>query len=227
MQPYLFPYIEYFRMMAGCDIWIAFDTAQFSRGGWANRNRILDRNKGWSWLTIPVRRDGLETSIADCRIDNSKNWKAQIKEKLRVYEVEAPNYKYVISLLDNINDNQVYLGDLNFEIINSIKSIFNIDTELIRLSDLDFEPPVLHAGGGWPLFLCNKLGAKTYINAAGGQFLYDSSIFEKSGVQLVFHKHIDVEYETGSFKFISDLSILDMMMWVDFDVISSKIRRKK
>ena len=40
MQPYFFPYIGYFQLMAACDLFLVFDDAYIDRG-WVNRNRIL------------------------------------------------------------------------------------------------------------------------------------------------------------------------------------------
>ena len=43
MQPYFFPYIGYFDLINRTDRWIVFDTAQYIRHGWINRNRILSQ----------------------------------------------------------------------------------------------------------------------------------------------------------------------------------------
>ena len=40
MQPYLFPYLPYFQLIHAVDSFVIFDTAQFIRRGWMNRNRI-------------------------------------------------------------------------------------------------------------------------------------------------------------------------------------------
>ena len=41
MQPYFFPYIGYFQLMKAVDCFVFYDDAQFMKGGWVNRNRIL------------------------------------------------------------------------------------------------------------------------------------------------------------------------------------------
>ena len=58
MQPYFLPYLEHFRLIAACDRWIVFDTVKYSRHSWMNRNRIINREKGWVYLGVPVSKPG-------------------------------------------------------------------------------------------------------------------------------------------------------------------------
>jgi len=46
MQPYFFPYIGYFALMRVTEQWIVFDTPQYIRKGWINRNRVLSKGQG-------------------------------------------------------------------------------------------------------------------------------------------------------------------------------------
>ncbi len=40
MQPYLFPYIGYFQLVAAADEFIFYDDVQYINEGWINRNRL-------------------------------------------------------------------------------------------------------------------------------------------------------------------------------------------
>lgn len=41
MQPYFFPYLGYFQLMAASDLFL-LDDVQYIQRGWVNRNRILN-----------------------------------------------------------------------------------------------------------------------------------------------------------------------------------------
>ena len=41
MQPYLFPYIGYFQLIAAVDQFVIYDTVKYTKKGWINRNRFL------------------------------------------------------------------------------------------------------------------------------------------------------------------------------------------
>lgn len=53
MQPYLFPYIGYFSLIK-IQIICLFDTPQYIRKGWINRNRILGTKGKDIYFTVPV-----------------------------------------------------------------------------------------------------------------------------------------------------------------------------
>ena len=48
MQPYFFPYIGYWKLINAVDIFVIYDDVNFIKGGYINRNNIL--NNGNSQL---------------------------------------------------------------------------------------------------------------------------------------------------------------------------------
>ena len=45
MQPYFFPYIGYFQLIAAVDLFIVYDNIKYTKKGWFNRNRLLQNGK--------------------------------------------------------------------------------------------------------------------------------------------------------------------------------------
>jgi hypothetical protein len=41
MQPYLFPYLGYFQLVAAVDKFVFYDDVNYIKNGWINRNRLL------------------------------------------------------------------------------------------------------------------------------------------------------------------------------------------
>ncbi|NER65066.1 WbqC family protein, partial [Pseudomonas sp. MAFF212427] len=41
MQPYFFPYLGYFQLIAAADCFVVYDNVQFIKRGWIERNRYL------------------------------------------------------------------------------------------------------------------------------------------------------------------------------------------
>jgi hypothetical protein len=101
MQPYFFPYVGYFSLIHATDCWVVFDTAQYRRRAWVNRNRMLSDNKeGWSYVRIPVVHSPRETRICDIRIDDSQTWIDQLIDQLQAYrQRRAPQYVDTIDWL--------------------------------------------------------------------------------------------------------------------------------
>lgn len=224
MQPYFFPYLEYFRLINCCDLWIAFDTAQFSRGSWINRNRIINRQTGWSYISVPIHRDGLQTSINDARIDFTRDWRHNITKKIQTYEPFAPHYLVISKMVtETLNLSVDTLGPFNTYMIKKLCRLLDIHTEIVALSEMNLSPRKPDGPGGWPLHLCKELGAEEYLNASGGRHLYNPELFRRHGITLRFHEHIDLRYDTGPFEFLPDLSIIDVLMWVDMQTLRDVI----
>lgn len=67
--------------------------------------------------------------------------------------------------------------------------------------------------GGWAPVVCERLGAVSYVDPAGGRALFDPADFAARSVELLFAETEPLYYETGPFKFVPELSILDVLMW--------------
>ena len=63
MQPYFFPYLGYFQLINHVDEFILYDDVQYMKGGWINRNRILENGKP-VYITLPVEKGSVSDSIA-------------------------------------------------------------------------------------------------------------------------------------------------------------------
>ena len=63
MQPYLFPYIGYFSLIYNTDRFVFFDTPQYIRKGWINRNRIISSSGEPIYFTVPTQKAARETAI--------------------------------------------------------------------------------------------------------------------------------------------------------------------
>ena len=218
MQPYFFPYIEYFRLIAACDQWIGFDLVKYNRKSWMSRNRIINRDKGWSYINVPVSRGTGNNTIATATINEEVDWRGMLFDKLRVYQFTAPHYVETERLLKSILDHEFpALSDLNTYTIRRLCEWLMIDTRIERLGELNLDLPDSCPPGEWALRIAQAVSADSYLNASGGAELFDPDLYRSEGVSLSFHKHIGLTYDTGPFDFVPDLSIIDAMMWVGRD----------
>jgi hypothetical protein len=98
MQPYFAPYLGYISLIKHSDEFILFDTVQFIRHGWIERNRVLKQNEGWLYIQVPLEKFSRETLIKDVKINNEADWKKKILSQLVIYKKTAPNYYKVVTL---------------------------------------------------------------------------------------------------------------------------------
>jgi hypothetical protein len=208
MQPYLFPYIGYFHTIKAVDDYVIYDDVQFIKGGWINRNNILIGNQK-SQFTISLSDASANKKINDIEI---KDDFSKFLKTLAMAYSRAP-YKEVV--LKQINDICNY-KDKNLArfVGNSIQQItkyLNIQTNFIYSSDLEKDSNI--KAQDKVIAICEELDAEIYINAIGGQELYNKDIFKQHGIELNYMKSELVEYRQFSKDFVPYLSIIDVMMF--------------
>ena len=69
------------------------------------------------------------------------------------------------------------------------------------------------------LAICKARGASAYLNPIGGLTLYQEGDFQSAGIDLAFLKTDDIRYKQFNDNFVPALSIIDVMMFNEKDVI--------
>ena len=226
MQPYFMPYIGYISLIKHTDRFILFDTVQFIRHGWIERNRMLKQNDGWQYIQVPlIKQDGRDTLIQDVKINNKEDWKRKILAQIQHYKKVAPYYRRVVALLEDIFTN-------DFEDITTLNKVslecickylgFERNLEVFSLMHLDIDD--VNAPDEWALNICKAIdGANEYINPIGGLSFFDRNKYENAGIKISFQQMEITEYSQKRDLFEPGLSILDVMMWNDVDEINTML----
>lgn len=217
MQPYFFPYLGYFDLLNIVDEWVVFDTPQYVRRGWMNRNRVLRPDKGWQYITVPVQKHPQQTPYNQILVSGS-DWSGKILRQLEHYKKGAPYYMNVISFL-----NDVFTGlPENLTMVNTIlfqkaANYIGIEKPIHVFSEmnLDLEIEIENMDkSDWSWSIAHKLNAKEYINRPGGKGFINESEFLKRGIKLTFQEFENMSYATSRFhQFETGMSIIDVMMW--------------
>jgi len=182
MQPYFLPYAGYFRLMHGVDVFVVYDIAQFPRAGWVHRNRLRRTDGGLDWLTLPLARAPLDTSIGGMAFHPQadrlwrERWKkfpacrAPVGDATRVAEqafgLTGPVVEYLCRTL------------------KTAAGLLGFDVPFVRASSLAI--PALPDRLERLAAICRELGATEYVNSPGGRELYDPREFARFGIEVRF-----------------------------------------
>jgi hypothetical protein len=231
MQPYFFPYLGYFQLINAVDKYILYDNVYFTKNGWINRNRILEKNKGEILITMPLKNKSHLKKIYEVLIDDSQPWRKKVLKSLQNNYNKAPMFHAAFPLLEYlISYNTDNLSEYN---INSIKEICNyleIKTEIItdRKKYLSIEDNLkettnekilsetdetINSKTKRILDVCSYEKADIYINAIGGKELYSKEIFSQNYIELFFIQSSQTYYKQYENEFIPWLSIIDVLMF--------------
>jgi hypothetical protein len=220
MQPYFFPYVGYFSLIHATKHWIIFDTAQYMRRAWVNRNRVLSEGaNSWNYLRVPVLHAAREASICDILIDQTQDWKEHLFRQLDVYRLRrAPYFNSVTEWLEKVvpeceRCSSGRLSLLLVQLLEATCAYIGLPFRFQIFSQMQLNLPPEMSPGDWAFEVSRTLGFNTYVNAPGGRDLFNSAKFDQAGIRLLFLQPALTPYRQGRTPFIPGLSILDLLMW--------------
>lgn len=208
MQPYFFPYIGYFQLIASVDRFIIYDDVNFIKSGWLNRNRIKINNK-YHWYTIPTEKASSYKKIIDIKVKFSAD---KLLRTIWVNYRKSPYFEKIYHIIEKIlTKKSRYLVDYSSSSIIEVCKYLYIPTEIIKSSYrynnnyLNKEARVID--------ICLRENADTYINPIGGLGIYHKKNFLKKDIALHFLQTENIVYkQVNGPTFLPNLSIIDLLM---------------
>jgi WbqC-like protein family len=222
MQPYLFPYVGYFSLIAAVDGFVVFDTAQYIRRGWCNRNRILKPGGGWQYFTVPVARHERSDAIRAVRVAEQEDWRGQIRNQLSVYR-KAPYYRQGMDLFEAVAaPHDLTIGELATRSLRETCAFIGVPfPELPFPADLQVSR--VEAPGDWGREVALRYGAHAYLNAPGGREIYFPDRYAEAGLALGFVDPAPPPYPQLGQPFEPALSVLDLVMCLPPEEVRSRV----
>lgn len=212
MQPYLFPYLGYFQLIARSDVFVLGDDLQYVKGSWINRNRLLVNGQP-KMITVPLRKGGQFDLINQRWLCDDFPREAQkLLRTLELAYARAPHHEEVIALVRQILEYPE--RNLARFIEHSIRSIcayvqittpIQIESKLGLPARMDKQERVIR--------VAKKLNAELYVNLIGGTTLYCPALFRAHGLSLRFLRMDDLSYPQFNQAFVPSLSIIDVLMF--------------
>jgi hypothetical protein len=215
MQPYFFPYLGHFALIAHTDAWVAFDITQYTPKTWMNRNRILHPVTGWNYITVPLSNSSINIRTCEARILDMAATHKSIIGKLSHYRHKAPYFDNVKEIVNDVfsfpKDNS--LTSLNVNSLKTVCAYLNIPFRAQISSEMILPLPTELGPGEWALEISHQLGASSYINPISGRQLFNPRQFRERDISLLFLQFDNFDYDTHPYQYEKNLSILDVLMW--------------
>lgn len=213
MQPYLFPYIGYFQLIAASDLFILYDDVNFINRGWINRNRILINNKE-SYFTIPLSKSSQNKLIKDICVTEPKKWKEKLIKQFHYTYAKAPYFDSFFPHLKTVFDiNSLQISDYSVKSIEVVLNYLSINKEIKQSSSENL--CTQKKGSSRIRCICEHYKAKTYVNLPGAASIYINEIktFKSMNINLGILQFPDIKYNQFGNKFVPHLSIIDLLMF--------------
>jgi hypothetical protein len=221
MQPYFFPHLGYFQLIAAADLFVVHDDVQYIKAGWVNRNRVL-RNGVPVWLTMPVEQRSHDEVIASKRLHEPRRFQRTCLRRIGEYYRGAAFYRRTMELLAPLfGESNAGIADFNIRALHTIAHAIGIATPFRIASQT---PAYGREVGGEirVIRICQIEGASHYVNPSGARSigLYDGDRFRQAGLRLSYlQPDPAISYSQGDHAFVPSLSIIDVLMHNSFDRI--------
>lgn len=214
MQPYFFPYIGYWQLINAADTFVVYDDGAFIDSVWICRNRILN-HEGTGPMNFGIRvSHGSHNKIIYQVERTDIEWvSGKLMKTLAERYKRAPHYNEVIEVIRPLILNpEKNLSRYLTCIIKGVASYLGIKTDIHLSTEVSKEG--LEHVDKKVARICDHFGIHNYINPIGGMQFYDKAEWAANGVNIQFLKrNDDIRYRQFYFKYVPDLSIIDIMMF--------------
>jgi hypothetical protein len=188
LQSNYLPWYGYFKIISEVNLFIFFDSTQYTKNDWRNRNRILVNNSPF-WLTIPVG-DNINRKIKEVQLPSGTWRNKHIKSMTYAYS-KAPYFhlidKYILPI---INDTSIHtLSELNQNLVMSVsRDIFNLKTEFHSFTgDMIYDSPSKRIAQ-----IVESFGGNTYISGPSASSYLDYKDFIDRNILIKYINYGDL-----------------------------------
>jgi hypothetical protein len=179
IQSCYIPWKGFFDLIGRCDEYVVYDSAQYVKRHWHNRNRIKTAT-GVQWLTIPVVTGGrFGQSIETVEIE--KPWADKHWRTLELSYRSAPFFEQVAPTVKGWYEraeNQTRLSDVNAIFTEGIAEFLGLNTRIIR----DTAYPAEGAKTERLLKIARAAGADHYLSGPSARAYFDEAMFAAAGI---------------------------------------------
>lgn len=202
------PWKGYFDIIAAVDTFVVYDSVQYTKNDWRNRNKIKTP-RGLSWLTIAVRHhfgQSIEETTVSDPLWSTRHW-----DQLRQNYSGAAHFKEFGPLFKNVYEevrDSRYLSAINSRFIRLVNEALGVKTVIstsrdYRLVDGQTERLV---------DLCRQSGADEYVSGPAAKAYLQEGLFGSAGITIRYMDYSGYpEYQQLYPPFAHDVSILDLI----------------
>ena len=179
IQSCYIPWRGFFDLIGRCDEYVIFDSVQYVKRHWHNRNRIKTAN-GIEWLTIPVVTKGRYQQPID-QVEIEKAWADKHWRALELAYKRAPFFEQfspVVKGWYERAEGKILLTDVNLIFLREITGLLGLSTRIT--SDKNY--PAQGSKTERLLGIVQAAGADRYLSGPSARDYFDEEMFRAAGV---------------------------------------------
>lgn len=218
------PWIGFFEAISKVDEYVIFDSVQYSKNDWRNRNQVFDGNR-FHWLTIPVNLgDGLQTKIQDVHVPDP-TWHSNHLRTIRHMFSRYPYYDETYSFLEGClkqASTLKKLTEINELLLRSFCEQLKIKTKIDRCNFIGDEERNFKI-----ISILKKRNSSTYLTSTKALNYLDLQLFSQNHVKVEFIDFLESkEFHAAIHGSIGgNVSLINTIMKVGFKDLGKRFSR--
>ena len=138
-QPNFLPWTKLFAKIAASDVYVAYDSVQFTRTEFHNRQRLRASN-GPLLLSVPVRNAKHRQRLCEVQLVHDIDWRGYHLRILRQEYRRSPFFGEVFPLVAQIYERpHLRLVDFNLDLVATLCEYLEFRTKIIKATDLSHD----------------------------------------------------------------------------------------
>ena len=229
-QPYFFPYLGFYQLVSAVDRFIIYDNLNYIQYGWINRNRFLVVGGDPTYFNALTEDSSPNRKIRDIKLSAKSNWRRKLLNTFSLNYRKSPFFDETYALIEPvIRSDTNSLSVMAAQSIVEVSKHLQIKTEIVANPVYDELESLLEQDDlarAFPaiklrrperkvyrvIAVCRMMKANRFVNAIGGQALYDKDEFKANGIELQFVRSQDQPYPQTTDTYHPGLSIIDVLM---------------
>jgi hypothetical protein len=209
-QPNFQPWIKLLDKVLASDVYVAYDTVQYTRSEYHSRQRILTPD-GPAWLSVPVLSVKGETQLLEqVRIDGNQPFRQRHLKLLRIGYAKAPYFDEVYGLVEEVYGREhTMLVDLSLDLIEAVARYVASPVRMVRASSLP------HGGDNTErlIDLVRAVGGTVHLTStfATGRRYIEWERMEAAGIPIRSQDYDHPVYPQRRPGFVPHLAAVDML----------------
>jgi WbqC-like protein family len=211
LQSNYVPWKGYFDLLNTADLFVVYDSVQYTKNDWRNRNVLICPN-GPTWLTIPVQTSGRMTqAISEVQVSDHrwarKHWMTAVQALANrpCFSDYCEQWERLFTEAGASRS----LHEINLVFMRGLCAQLSISTPLAVDTDFD-----LGTGSATDrlVMLCTQAGATTYVTGPAGLDYMELDKFANAQIQVEVIDYSQYpEYSQAGGSFTHAVSVLDLL----------------
>lgn len=219
-QPNFIPYLGFFHKVSHSDVFVLYDTAQYSKNDFHNRNQIKT-SQGPSWLTVPVSLH-LGERINEVKMVPLVTFREKHLRTISGAYKKAPFFNEIFPMLEQAYANAERLTDLNVPLLRMIIERLSPQCKIVLSSELGVDLGLKSTEA--LVAMMKKVGADIYLSGPGAREYLEEKQFADVGVKVIWQEFRHPVYpQLWGGEFIPNLSVIDALFMVGFEGVRKLI----